>query len=104
MRIIGIVLLVAGASVGCSGGLAEEVRNEARNEVLAEEVRNDFLAECSTGQLRSTCGSLFDCMAETLSLRELLDTEFRYEGNNLVFRGESSSRVTDVLVSCLLSG
>ena len=88
MRIVGIVLLVAGASVGCSGGLAEEVRN-------------DFLAECSTGQLRPTCGSLFDCMAETLPLRELLDTEFRYEGNNLVFRGESSSRVMDVLVSCL---
>ena len=97
MRIVGIVLLVAGASVGCSGGLAEEVRND----FLAEEVRNDFLAECSTGQLRPTCGSLFDCMAETLSLRELLDTEFRYEGNNLVFRGESSSRVMDVLVSCL---
>ena len=95
MRIVGIVLLVAGASVGCSGGLAEEVRNEARN---------DFLAECSTGQLRPTCGSLFDCMAETLSSRELLDTEFRYEGNNLVFRGESSSRVTDVVVSCLGSG
>ena len=95
MRIVGIVLLVAGASVGCSGGLAEEISNEARN---------DFLAECSTGQLRSTCGSLFDCMAETLSSRELLDTEFRYEGNNLVFRGESSSRVTDVVVSCLGSG
>ena len=37
MRIVGIVLLVAGASVGCSGGLAEEISNEARN---------DFLAEC----------------------------------------------------------
>ena len=63
-----------------------------------EEVRNNFLLECQYASEASYCERVLVCIEQ-----QLPQSEFEYEGNLLVLKGELSDRMADLMARCASS-
>ena len=86
VRVLGVVLLLAVPSIGCSAG----------GSPYDEEVRNNFLVNCQHEGDASSCEKMLNCIEGKLS-----QDEFEYEENLLLLTGEFSDRMADVMARCL---
>jgi hypothetical protein len=86
VRILGLVLLLAIPSIGCSAG-------DSRYD---EDVRNNFLVACQDQGDASSCGRALSCIEENLS-----QDEYEYEESLMLLTGGPSDRMADVMARCI---
>jgi hypothetical protein len=86
VRILGLVLLLAIPSIGCSAG-------DSRYD---EDVRNNFLVACQYESDASSCGRALSCIEENLS-----QDEYEYEESLMLLTDGPSDRMADVMARCI---